>query len=266
MRDRLPILISIPHGGKDVPAELRGKTCLDATDIFEDGDALTPEIYDLKEKVHTVITASVARVFVDLNRAPDDRPPENPDGVVKTHTVNGKLIYKDGGSLSDATISLLIKKYHDPLHAKLDRAARKKGVVIAVDCHSMLSRSPKGRCDHGALRPLFCVSNCGGPGGDPDKRHPNITCDPKLVRKMAGCLQRAFNLRASEVKINDPFHGGYITASHGLKPIPWMQIELNRSLYLAAPFFDPATATVDPLRIAGLRECFFKALQEFFKD
>lgn len=266
MAEKLPILISIPHGGGDVPVELMEKTPLNSRDIFYDGDPLTRQIYNLRGRVHTVIDVSIARAFIDLNRAPDDLPPENPDGVVKSQTVNGKLIYKDGDPLSTSEISLLLKNYYYPLHEKLARAARKNGLYIALDCHSMLARAPRNSPVPGALRPHFCVSNCGGVDGEPDKNYPDISCDPGLVRKMALNLQRAFGLKASDVKINDPFHGGYITTFHGLRPIPWMQIELNRELYLKPPWFDPEALAVAPLRIAWLQKRFYEALKYFCED
>ncbi len=35
------------------------------------------------------------------------------------------------------------------------------------------------------------------------------------------------------VRINDPFRGGYTCRHHGLPgPLPWVQFEINRALYL----------------------------------
>jgi formiminoglutamase len=49
----------------------------------------------------------IARAIVDVNRAPDDRAPKNPDGVVKAVTVNGTSVYKEGMLPDDALIEEL---------------------------------------------------------------------------------------------------------------------------------------------------------------
>ena len=47
----LPILISVPHGGRETPPEIAAKVIASREDIFDDGDAWTPHIYALKERV-----------------------------------------------------------------------------------------------------------------------------------------------------------------------------------------------------------------------
>ena len=74
----LPLLISVPHGGDGVPAEVAGRVAISDDDLFDDGDAFTRDIYDVRDDVISWFGASIARAFVDLNRAPDDRPPANP--------------------------------------------------------------------------------------------------------------------------------------------------------------------------------------------
>ena len=94
--EKLPVLISIPHSGRKVPKELRDRTCLREVDILNDSDPFEREVYDLGDRVAGVITTDIGRAFVDVNRAPDDLPPENPDGVIKTHTCYRRVIYKNG--------------------------------------------------------------------------------------------------------------------------------------------------------------------------
>lgn len=265
MDEKLPVLISIPHGGLKIPKELKQKTLLRDRDIFDDGDALTPEIYDLGERVYTVVRASIARAFVDLNRAPWDRPPENPDGVVKTQTVNGKKIYQDDHKFSSFEITSLIDQYHRPYHLSLEQASQINGLELALDCHSMLDRAPMLSSDPGAGRPLFCLSNCGGSQGYPTKDFPQISCPPEYIRKLAACIQTAFEVDAGDVLINDPFHGGYITSHHGRKNLAWVQLEMNRRLYLASPWFDPVTYRIDPKRLIWLKDRFYAALNLYFE-
>ena len=265
MPKKLPVLISIPHGGVEIPKELERKTRLNAADLFEDGDALTQKIYDLGDAVGAVLKTPIARAFVDLNRAPQERPPTYPDGVVKKHTTNGKNIFKNNVSLNDAEIRVLLDQYYFPYHDALTRLARAKNMALAIDCHSMLARAPVSSLEPGKKRPIFCVSNRGGKDGYADQNFPKLSCAPELIQKLAQCLQNAFELETDDVRINDPFHGGYITRQHGLNPLPWIRVEMNRKLYLNGPWFNSKALTVAPARIAWLKERFFDALASLMK-
>ena len=56
----------------------------------------------------------IARAIVDVNRAPEDRPPKNQDGVVKTVTINGTPVYKGDKFPDDALIEELLQRYYYP--------------------------------------------------------------------------------------------------------------------------------------------------------
>ena len=64
--------------------------------------------------------------------------------------------------------------------------------------------------------------------------------------------------------INKPFSGGYITRAYGMRPVPWVQVELNRSLYLAPPWFDRAGLRMDKTRLRELNRMFEHALELYF--
>ncbi|NIQ82806.1 MAG: N-formylglutamate amidohydrolase, partial [Anaerolineae bacterium] len=80
----LPLLISVPHGGPKIPPEVESICVLTQEQIVEDGDEGAGEIYSIEDEVAAFVTTGVARAFVDVNRAEDDR---RADGVVKTHTI-----------------------------------------------------------------------------------------------------------------------------------------------------------------------------------
>jgi len=246
----LPILLSIPHGGTKVPEELRERICITPKDLFDDSDAFTTDIYDLGGDVAAVVKADIARAFVDLNRAPEDRPPRNPDGVVKASTCFKRPIYAFGQEPDTALTEQLIDDYHAPYHAQLARAVTQPGIELALDCHSMLPAAPPISSDPGAARPLFCVSNRDG-----------ATAPSELLERLAASIAEAFEVRSDQIGLNDPFKGGYITQTHGAGELPWIQVEMNRSLYLGEPWFDHATRDIDPARISELRERFMAALR-----
>ncbi len=244
-----PILLSIPHGGKQIPAELSDRVCITPHDLFDDGDAFTADIYDLGSETPCVVKTGIARAFVDLNRAPDDRPPLNPDGVVKTATCLNRPIYIKGREPDDVLTERLLERYHAPFHAQIVEAALDPGIKLALDCHSMLPAAPPIGSDHGITRPLFCLSNRDG-----------ATAPDALLVSLADAIAQAFEIAPSEIGLNDPFKGGYITRRHGGHPLPWIQVEMNRRWYLDPPWFDRDSLYVDPSRIAELRDRFRDAL------
>jgi formiminoglutamase len=245
----LPILISVPHGGIETPVEIADRVSLTPEALFGDSDAYTREIFDLTGEVLVVERADIARAFVDLNRAPDDRPPENPDGVVKSATCHGRPIYVPGREPGDEMTELLLRLYYYPYHSRLQEAVADPSIRLALDCHSMAAVAPPIAPDSGAQRPLFCLSNDDG-----------STCRRETLEELAGALAEAFQCERSQVWLNRPFKGGNIIRSHGGGRLPWIQVEMNRSFYLSESWFDRSRLNVDPGRIAELQRRFLAGL------
>jgi len=251
---KLPILISVPHGGDEIPSELAGRVTLIKKEIFEDGDALTRQIYSLKHEVLAYLDTPIARAFVDLNRSPDMRPPQFSDGVVKTETVNKISIYNPGQYPDNQLIERLLKNYYFPYHNVLEALQTNKSIVVALDCHSMLADAPPISPKPGEQRPLICLSNRGDKKGYPINESIPISCPPETIQLLAKCFRKVFADEGGEVKINEPFSGGYIIQTHGKGIIPWIQVEINRKMYLSPPYFDADQLTVSPERIFEIRE------------
>jgi N-formylglutamate deformylase len=251
----LPVLLSIPHGGTEIPEELKERICIDPFDLFEDGDAFTREIYHLQNRVTDVVTTDIARAFVDLNRSTDDMPPQNPDGLIKSMTCFQKPIYIQGKEPDNSLTNTLIERYYLPYHSRIREIIKQETILLALDCHSMAAEAPAIAPDAGKKqkRPLLCLGNV----------HEK-SCPGKTVEKLSECFCRAFSLKRSEVSINRPFSGGYITRAYGRNPVPWVQVELNRSLYLASPWFDSSNLQIDKNRLQQLNHQFENALRLFF--
>jgi formiminoglutamase len=84
--------------------------------------------------------------------------------------------------------------------------------------------------DAGKLRPLICLGN----NGDRQGRARNgsiATCSEEWITALAVVFREEFSFD-NEVEINNPFSGGFISNAHYWhKGVPWIQIEINRSLY-----------------------------------
>jgi len=251
--NRLPVLLSIPHSGTWVPEEVESRVCLTRSDLFDDTDAFSREIYDLDSRVVEVVGTEIARAFIDLNRAPNDLPPKNPDGVVKTLTCYEKPIYHQGRELDSKLTVTLLRRYYHPYHLRIREVVRRPGVTLALDCHSMASEGPAISPDTGLKRPMVCLGNRNG-----------RSCDRETTEKLADCFRKAFALTVRQVRINYPFAGGFITRTYGNKPLPWIQVEINRALYLVPPWFDRDTLEMDSERLRELNYMFETALRMFF--
>ncbi|MCP4230342.1 MAG: N-formylglutamate amidohydrolase, partial [bacterium] len=66
---KLPLLLSVPHGGVNVPPEVRDYCILTEEEIIVDGDEGASEIYwPLEEHVAAFIKTDIARAILDMNR------------------------------------------------------------------------------------------------------------------------------------------------------------------------------------------------------
>lgn len=207
----LPVFISNPHAGWRIPPEVAGLCRLTRQEISDDGDAGAREIFDLADEVAGFCTTEIARAFVDLNRAPEDR---SRDGVVKSHTCWNVPIYSR--PLPESVVRSLIQKYYDPFHAVLSAVGKRPSIRLAIDAHTMASIGPPIAPDPACRRPRICLSD-----------HDGTTLPPGWMDCLLTCFQAVFG---SDVAVNRPFAGGYITRRYG-REFPWIQLEISREAF-----------------------------------
>ncbi|MBZ0186934.1 MAG: N-formylglutamate amidohydrolase [Candidatus Obscuribacterales bacterium] len=213
---KLPLLISVPHGGLSIPEELQPFLKIGPELIEKASDQGSFEIYSgLEGRVERYLFADIARVLVDVNRAADNR---KPDGVIKTRT-SGKLVYDP---YPDAeTIETVIARYHAPYHRELARLSRIDGVRLGVDCHTMFELAPDDAPDpKGSPRPMICLSDGAG-----------TTLPAGWMDRLTVIFRKEFE--GFDVGVNKPFNGGHIIRSHSLN-LPWLQIEISRLSLLSS--------------------------------
>ncbi|MFK7740095.1 MAG: N-formylglutamate amidohydrolase [Planctomycetota bacterium] len=223
----MPIALSVPHAGLVVPDFLTDNYLLSSEQTVADGDVGSFEIYSLQDEVAHFTRADLARAVLDMNRSATDT--ERPDGVVKTLSCWQEPVWRR--PLTQAERAGLIQDFHKPYHRTLRSFAGK--AKLSIDCHTMSDVGPPIGPDPGRRRPLICLSDGDG-----------TTCPASWVAAMQECLARYFS---GDVHINEPFHGGYITRSHGSE-MPWLQLELSRT---------------DELSIAEKREGVRRALHDW---
>jgi N-formylglutamate deformylase len=207
----LPLLISVPHAGLNIPPEVQDLCMLSPEQIRADSDEGAAEIYKLQDQVTEFVTTDIARAIVDLNRAENDR---RSDGVVKTHTCWNQLVYFK--PLSEDLVHNLLENYYNPYHKRISQISKHNQLPLGLDCHTMAAVGPPVGPDPGQERPWVCLSHADG------------TCPEDCLATMADCFREAFD---DHVAINEPFRGGYIIRSHA-EEMPWMQVELSRGDFL----------------------------------
>lgn len=264
----LPVIISVPHGGTEVPEEARPHCRLDMQAILKDGDTWSRELYALREPVAGFIASDIARAIIDMNRAPGDLPPGNPDGIVKTVTVEKVQVWDNQGGPPDTLAAHLVRTYHGSYHRKLQEFSDNSGALFGIDCHTMLPFEPGKEPGEDTRRPLICISNRGGFGAE-EKGEP-LTAPADLVLALRDALRKEFihesvefTMGGEPVGVNNPFRGGYIIRTHGwASSIPWVQFEINRALYMPCGEWLPENPDRKTLkRLSDLRDKFVRGIK-----
>ena len=119
----------------------------------------------------------------------------------------------------------------------------------------MEAMAPAIAPDTGQSRPLICLGTNHGK-----------SCPPEMADRLVACFREGFGLEEKGVVMNKPFSGGYITRTYGKGILPWVQVEMNRSLYLSEPWFDADTLIIQPQRLLDLNQRFRKTRTLFFQS
>jgi N-formylglutamate deformylase len=262
VKQQYPFLISVPHGGTDVPEAVRPQLLLTEEDLTYYCDPATRSIFGYQDRVPAYIETTVSRMIVDLNRPPLPLPLRDPDGIIKIRTIDGREVWRPGLVPDMRLIHRLLVAHYFPFHQQIDELIDRQNVRIAFDCHSMLSFGSVHQKDAGKPRPLICLGNNGDRRGRA-KKGSITTCSEELVTVLAAVFEEEFT-QENAVAINNPFSGGFIANAHFWhKGVPWIQIEVNRALY------EPALSSSLPVRetddrVLQLREKIWKVLTAFW--
>lgn len=263
----LPILLTIPHAGLQVPPEVAGRLAIDATTIYNECDLWAEQLFDFSDRALATITSPVARVLVDVNRPPGDW--DNFDGAIKTRTSYGDEIYQPPLTLAER--QALQARDWQPFQQQLEAAitAHAAQVKLFIDCHNMAQHGPAAYGDAGRPRPLLCLGNFGNTKGNGVAGRPAPTIAPNLLRAAADAATRLFgdldllepdDSPAPVVALNRPFPGGYILRQAASRlaevkgaPVPALMVEINRGLFVGRQTSRTPIAPPNQARIAAIR-------------
>jgi N-formylglutamate amidohydrolase len=237
-----PVVVSIPHAGRDYPQELSRLTRLTPEQLLPLEDRYADLLADrLDAQGHTVLIARSPRVWIDLNRDEADMDPAMFYPPLRlSHPLSAKargglgLIPRRTAILGEIwghpltrqdverRLTTIHRPYHDAVAAALDAAARRFGSAILIDLHSMPPLTPTG-----------------------DGKTPQIVIGDRFGRSCHGRFSARAAWLAESVGLNagfnTPYAGGYVLDRHG-KPAQGrnaIQIEIDRTLYLAPDLCNP---------------------------
>lgn len=148
-RGQRPLLVSVPHAGREIPPTLVDRFLPRALNV-EDTDWHLDQLYDfVRELGASLLVPRYSRYVVDLNRPPDNQPMYpgvNNTELCPTRFFTGDPLYREGQAPTPEEVQLRVgrywRPYHDALAAELQRLRAEHGHVVLFDAHSIKSELP----------------------------------------------------------------------------------------------------------------------------
>ena len=240
-----PLLVSMPHIGRDIPPHLQDTYDPRALAV-EDTDWHLERLYNfLPDLGASVLQPRFSRYVIDLNRPPDDAPmypgASNTE-LCPTRFFTGDALYQPGREPNADERATRRETYWLPYHTalaqELARIKAQHGYALLWDAHSIRSQIPwlfEGRL------PDLNIGTASGASAD-------NTIANSVVKAVVDFMASGdANLPKVTHVLNGRFKGGYITRHYGdtANHIHALQLEKCQSLYMQedAPFaYDAAKA------------------------
>jgi N-formylglutamate deformylase len=233
-----PLLVSLPHDGSAIPADLLARMTPEARRA-PDTDWHVSRLYAFARDLGaSVLVPRYSRYVIDLNRGEDDTslyPGQNTTGLVPLVRFTGDPVYLDGQAPDEAEVVARIRTYWRPYHAalrgELERIRARDGRAVLWEGHSIRG-SGLPFLFEGRLPDL----NLGTAAG--------MSCAPALQARLEAALgaQAGYDWVA-----NGRFKGGHITRAYADPDngIQAVQLELSQRIYMDEDSFayDEAKAT-----------------------
>ncbi len=234
----LPLLVSVPHDGRDLPADVRARMTA-AGRAIPDTDWHVARLYDFVcDLGANLLLARYSRYVVDLNRPADDAAlyaGRVATGLCPSLTFAGEAIYEEGGVDPGDTarrIATYWQPYHDRLVATLAALKARHGYALLWDAHSIPSVVP--RLFDGRL-PALNIGTFGG-----------RSCGESLAAAVTACAAASGYSYVRDGR----FQGGFITRRYGdpAENVHALQLEIAQRVYM-----DEVSGRYDAQKASRLR-------------
>ena len=221
---RIPLLVSMPHTGVEIPAALRAAYVARALDL-EDTDWHLERLYDFLDDMDvSVLTPTISRYVIDLNRPPDDTPmypgAANTE-LCPTRFFSGEPLYAPDAQPDEGErgrrLIVYWQPYHDALEAELQRIRAAHGYALLWDAHSIRSEIPWLFEGH---LPDLCIGTADG-----------ASAGAVITESISAATRESPQYTAV---VNGRFKGGYITRRYGnpAQHIHAVQLEMCQRTYM----------------------------------
>jgi N-formylglutamate deformylase len=228
-RGTAPLLISLPHDGTAVPADIAAGLTESARRV-PDTDWHVSKLYGFaRELGASMIVPKYSRYVIDLNRPPDDvslYPGQNTTGLSPHVQFSGEPVYRDGQGPDEAEVAEHVERYWRPYHralaGELQRIHAQHGRAGLWEGHSIKGVVPF--LFEGRLPDL----NLGTAAG--------TSCSAALQSRLESVLQ---SQDRHDFVVNGRFKGGYITRQYGdpAQNIQAVQLEISQRIYMEEETF-----------------------------
>ncbi len=242
---RSALVLSSPHSGRIYPATFLAASRLDPAMLRRSEDCFVDELFSGAVLFGApLVRATFPRAFLDVNREPFELDPRMFEGRLPAHANTRSLrvaaglgtiarlvaesreIYARRIPVEDGLhrIEAMYRPYHAALRRLSQRAQKRFGLSVLVNCHSMPSVVAG---THGAERIKADIVL-----GD----RYGTSCDPALTAAAEAELRRL----GYSVQRNKPYAGGFITEHYGnpASQAHALQIEINRGVYMDEAKFE----------------------------
>ena len=256
-RGALPLLVSMPHVGTQVPPELAARMT-PAAMTFADTDWHLPRLYNFLQAMGANLLVAVnSRYVIDLNRDPSGTPlypgRDNTE-LCPITTGQSRPIYREGHAPDGDEIAARTANFWAPYHARLAATLaelkERHGFALLFDAHSIKSVLP--RFFEGRLPDINL--------GTADQ----ASADPAIG---AALLEIAREYPAFTSVLNGRYKGGHITRAYGNPGtgIHAVQLELAWRTYMDEEAADGNIFEIDEVRAQQVRPV-LRALVERFVE
>jgi len=245
-----PVIVSFPHDGMSLPAEIKGHLNALGQQV-PDTDWFVNQLYNfLPELDISFFIPEFSRYVVDLNRSSQGGslyPGQYETSVCPVATFDDESIYNEGKEPDAEEVQRRIvaywQPYHDHIQSEIARIKALHGYAILWDAHSIRGVVPQ--LFEGVLPDL----NFGTAGG--------TSCASDILKRVTDIADAQDHFSVVE---NARFKGGFITRNYG-KPednVHTIQLEINQSIYMS----DDQTATLEEHKCEMLRPWLKGFIQE----
>ena len=217
-----PLLISIPHSGTRLTAEVaQGMT--PAAKALPDTDWHIPELYSLAPSLGaSIVSANYSRYVIDLNRPEDDAAlyTSKTTGLFPDILFTDEPLFQTGQTPSaqhrKTYKQQVWQPYHHTIAQQLERIKQQHGYAILLDAHSIAGQVPM--LFAGDLPHFNWGTNAGN------------SCAESILQVAQNSVNEGMYTQVS----NGRFKGGYITRHYGQpqQGVHAIQLELSQDTYL----------------------------------